>query len=183
MHTAINFKHMKLFKTLILFTLLAFTFLSANAQVRVETQLGGSNFLGVTLNTVFDIPLSSNKKHNISPGFGVGMLVLGSDFYYPLSIIKFGLHYRFANWGIGGEVSGFSENPFLGNIDNGSFYNVLVYPNINHMFPIKENWYLNLSIGYIFFFEKYYLREEDRDELRMSDEVLFSGGISFGYKF
>ncbi len=174
---------MKMIRTLIFFASLIFTSLSTNAQVRVETQLGGSNYLGITVNSVYDIPLDSNKKHNISPSFGVGMLVSNSDSYYPLSIIKFGLHYRFANWGIGGEVSGFSENPFLGRIDDGSFPDVLVYPNINYMFSIKESWYLNLSVGFIFNFEKHYIREEERKVLRMDDEVLFSGGLSFGYKF
>lgn len=94
----------------ILLSIVLISTLSITAQVKVDYQFGGSNFIGYSLNTEFDIPIIKDKGYYIMPRFGVGMVVPGiTD---STILIHFGLHYRIRKIGIGCEVSGYSPNPF-----------------------------------------------------------------------
>ena len=113
---------------------------SSLAQICFETQLGGSNFLGLTFNTRFEFPLDADKNHRIIPQLGVGFLAPYREhpeaFTMPL-IVQGALTYQYKRWGIGCETSGFTRNPFFG---NGTGYgptgwiDLLVYPNLNYTF-------------------------------------------------
>ena len=150
------------------------------AQVKFEAQLGGSNFLGLTLNTAYDIPLEKTGNHHLVPSLGVGILAPGWD--VPTVIIHAGLNYKFKNWGIGGEVSGFTPNPFWGNTDSYDFVSMIVYPNINYTFNFKSGWYLALSGGALIPFEKQSEYNDPQGNMIYAGDAIPGIGIIFGHR-
>jgi hypothetical protein len=165
--------------------------LSANSiekekvKIRLETQFGGANFLGATINTVLDIPLSRNGNHALSPTFGWGFLMPGWD--GPTTIVHAGLNYKYKKFGFGAELSGFTKSPFA-NIEyyffGGSFVDFIVYPNANYTFNILPNWYINVSAGaYLAFSKAYYDSQSGMRKMEFLGDVIPGGGLSIGYKF
>ncbi len=157
--------------------------LQTYGQIKSEVQFGGSNFLGITLNTGLDIPLSKNGYHFIVPIVGVGILLPGWD--VPTCIIHAGLNYNYKKWGLGAEVSGFTENPFWDSQEhtNSSFVDMIIYPNANYTILFKRRWYLKVSAGAYFAFSKQYDNETDRHRMQFEGDVIPGAGLSLGYAF
>jgi hypothetical protein len=149
-------------------------------QVKFEAQLGGSNFLGISLNTAFDIPLSVNGNHFIVPNLGLGILLPGWDI--PTCIIHTGLNYQYKKWGLGSEVSGFIKDPFIGKDEFANpDVDMIVYPNANYTLTTNKNWYLRISTGAYFAFSKYF--ELDKSKMEFEGDVIPGAGLSVGHKF
>jgi hypothetical protein len=140
-------------------------------QLNLEAQIGGSNFLGFSINTEVDIPLFKNKNYALSPSFGLGLIRI--PHLANATIIHSGLHLKYRKWGIGTEVSHFS----------GDFVELLVYPNVNYTFGIRSNWYLKASVGAFIPFA--YMNKSDKgaSDLRFAGDIIPGAGINFGYRF
>lgn len=169
---------------ILLFSLLLH--LNSFSQINLESQIGGSNFLGGSLNTEVDIPLSKAKAIYLSPSLGLGFLA--PTFESSTAILRTGLHLKYKKWGIGSEVAGFTDNPFSNQLNRGSFIDLLVYPNMNYTFGFKSNYYLKVSTGAYFAFSRYLPRpggqfNSDAPPLRFEGDVIPGVGLSFGYRF
>ena len=166
-------------KKAVICTILLWGVLSAHGQIKFEAQVGGSNFLGLTFNTAFDFKLTENGNHYIVPTIGMGVSVPSSE-EPPASIVHFGLNYRYKKWGLGIEVSGFTNSPFWGKSYTSSYADIIIYPNANYTFQTKTNWYYKVSAGlYYAYSEKYDLDQSKYFERR----VVPGPGFSVGYKF
>ncbi len=168
-------------KKIINYLILASSTLIVNGQIKSELQVGGSNFLGMSLNTAFDFILSENGYHKITPTIGLGTLITGRE--DPTSIMHFGLNYRYKRLGIGTEVSGFAANPFWGDSYNSSFVDMIVYPNTNFTFTSASNFYLKVTAGAYFAFDKNFHYENGKSYMNFAGDVIPGGGVSFGYIF
>jgi len=51
--------------------------LTAFAQINLEGQIGGSNFMGASINASLDILHSKDGNKYLTPSIGIGMLVPG----------------------------------------------------------------------------------------------------------
>ncbi len=156
--------------------LIGFVFLAvasvSQGQVRLEAQLGGSNFLGLTINSVYDILLTTSGDQGIQTTMGLGILAPGWD--APTVILHGGVNYFYKHWGAGAEVSGFTKNPFWGNKDESSdFPDLIAYPNVNYTFYMKSHWFIKLSGGVLFAFTR---PDYDGDPIP-------AAGLSAGYIF
>jgi hypothetical protein len=171
---------MKNLITLFLITL--FFVHEATAQTSIEAQAGGANFMGITINSRFNIPLSRSKEHRLSPSFGLGMLAPGWD-QQPTIIINTGLTYNYKAWGIGAEVSGFTSSPFAASNKPRDFVDMIVYPNLNYTLNIKPSFYLRFSAGSYFAFSKKIDPVSEKSKLQFEHDVIPGAGISVGYKF
>jgi len=167
-----------------LFLFLFATLLLSNeaySQIGIETQIGGANYLGVTLNTRINIALDESNSNRLCPSFGIGILAPGWD--QPTSIINVGLTYNYKNWGIGTEVSGFANNPFLTSSRPRDFPDMIVYPNLNYTCTFSSNLYLRFSAGPYFAFTKKTEPFSEVTKLRFEGDVIPGAGITFGYIF
>ena len=168
-------------KKAIIYCILAVLFVNANGQIKVELHAGGSNFLGLSFNTAYDFTLSASGHHKLTPTIGLGTLIPGIR--EPKSIIHGGLNYRYKRWGIGSEISGFSENAFWGDSDIDSFVEMIVYPNANFTYKTAINLYFMISAGAYFAFDKNYHYEKDKSKMIFAGDVIPGCGISVGYLF
>ena len=150
-------------------------------QLNLEAQLGGSNFLGGTLNSNFKINLSSNRLHYLVPTVGIGLLWPG--WAGSTIILHTGLNYEYKNWGAGTELSGFTSNPFWGNSDESDFSDLIIYPNANYTFNTKSNWYFKVTAGALFAFTKSYEYGNSNSNMIFEGDVIPGIGLVAGYKF
>jgi hypothetical protein len=87
-------------KVRLLFFVLSFLYgMRLFGQSTIEAQLGGSNFIGSTINAAFTIPISEAHDNRLCPSFGIGMLAPGWD--VPTTIFHAGMNYLFKSWGAG----------------------------------------------------------------------------------
>jgi len=173
-------------KNVAIFLFSLFLHVNAFSQVNLEGQLGGSNFLGFSLNTEVDIPLSKSKAIYLSPSMGLGLL--SPTFEESTAILRTGLHLKYKKWGIGSEVAGFTGNPFSNQPYINSFIDLLVYPNVNYTFNFKSNYYLKASTGAYVAFSRVMQRQlplsnDGPYPLRFQGDAIPGIGLSFGYKF
>lgn len=168
----------------IILTLLFISAISSQtkAQISFEGQLGGANFLGISLNTRFEIPLNKEGNHRISPQLGLGIMIPGWADPIPL-IIHSGLHYQFKRFGIGAELSGFTANPYFRQYPfyYNDFVDILLYPNINYVLG-KGRWYYRISAG-AYFAYSYYYDNSGTMKLDWEGDVIPGAGLSVGYRF
>ena len=150
----------------------------ATGQVSIEAQVGGANFMGMTVNSRLDIPLNQTGEHALSPAIGIGMMAPWWD--RPTGIINAGITYKYKGWGIGTEVSAF-DMPFVTEREPRDFTDIIIYPNFNYTFKIKSNWYLRLSAGPYFAFSRPSGAFVIEPELRFEGDVIPGAGIGFGY--
>ena len=150
-----------------------------SGQTGVEAQIGGANFIGLTINSRFSISLDQTKIHSLSPTIGVGILAPWWD--QPTAIIHAGITYNFKSWGIGAEISGFTDNPFIVSSNPRDWVDMIVYPNINYTFRNASNWYLRFSAGSYFAFSKSIDPFSERSNLRFEGDVIPGAGIGIGY--
>jgi len=168
-------------KGLITLAFLFLTSLSSFSQAKIELQLAGANFLGLTINSAYDISVSKNKKHYLSPSFGIGLLEPSWD--GPTSIINLGLDYRYKNYGIGCEISNFFDSPFGKDNTHYGFVDLIVYPNISYTLSTKINLYFNISAGTYFAFSDRIDRDTGLTYIEFEGDVVAGGGLTAGYKF
>lgn len=165
-------------------TLLAFLCVSLSfGQIKVEGQLGGSNFIGATLNTVYEIPLGASREHRLIPKIGVGYL---PPFWLESAFIfHAGLDYNYNNWGLGIETSSFQDLPFVANprFELVNSVSVIFMPNFSYTFHYKNHTYLKLSTGILFAYGKYLNRAERKYEYQFEGDAIPSLSLSFGYRF
>lgn len=166
-------------KRFILLSLLAI-FISKDvfSQASVEAQIGGANFIGITLNSRYSISLSKTKEHKLSPSFGIGTLAPWWD--APTAIMNIGITYHYKSWGIGTEVSGFAAAPFVNSNRPHDFVDMIVYPNMNYTFKYVSNWYLRLSAGAYFAYSKSNDPQSDGGRLRFEGDVIPGAGVAVG---
>jgi hypothetical protein len=152
---------------------------SSYGQARVEAQFGGANFLGMTINSAYDISISEKGNQYLSPSFGIGFLAPGWD--EPTSIIHLGLNYQLNNWGVGLEASNFLTNLLWGDGKQQDFVDLIVYPNINYKLSLGSKWYLNISGGAYFAFTR--MGDVYAGDSRVIYEgTIPGGGLSVGLK-
>lgn len=169
-------------KKSILILICFFTTLSLHSQIRLESQFGGSNFLGFSINSEYDIPIHSKTRQFLTPSFGIGSI--SSHYAKEVVILHFGLNYRIHKIGFGVEASTFESFASSEQLGLNDFLDLLVYPNVNYSFSHKNlvNWYLKLSVGAYFGYQQ--------NPFGTGSEFLISGGnvipgagLSLGYSF
>lgn len=159
---------------------LVFAVSVTHAQVRIEGQVGGSNFYGLTANMEPIIKLDSMHTNGIGLSLGVGGMFAWAD--QPTLIVHGGLHYYYKSWGIGGELSGFAPNPFHFTPYEQEL-DMLIYPNLSYTFDFKKNHYLKISGGALFAFDKQQQYDIQNVEWEFMGDVIPGIGISFGVKY
>lgn len=152
----------------------------------MESQAGGSNFLGLTINVTKEIKLSENRNIILDPSLGFGFLLPGWDI--PTNIIHAGLNFKLRRLGLGIEGSWFINNLFVrrDKSEDSDFIKLLIYPNVNYTFIDKKRWYLRVSTGAYFAFDKQRTSanlELDHWKLAFAGDVIPGAGINIGYKF
>ena len=167
-------------KKAVLFALSIMTFLPSFGQAKIEIQIGGSNFLGMTINSAYDIPVSKNHNQILSPYFGIGLLEPNWD--GATSIIHVGLDYTIKKFGIGCELSNFLPSPFGHRDYPQSDVDLIVYPNISYTFFTKIKLYFKVSGGAYFAFNKQYFYSGS-SEIYFEGDVIPGAGFTTGYKF
>jgi hypothetical protein len=172
-------------KQVIFSLMFVFGTLISNGQVKIEAQIGGSNFFyGLTINTAFDIPLSKNGDHILTPSIGNGFLPYFWDNGSSSNIIHTGLNYSYKRIGFGVELSKFSD--FLLSYyryDDHNFVDMIVYPNANYTIIQKQHWYLGLSAGAYIAFSRYYKHETGKPYMSFEGDIIPGAGVTIGYKF
>ncbi len=156
--------------------------ISSFGQAKIELQLGGSNFLGITVNSAYDIPISKYKKRFLSPSFGIG-IVDPNWAGGPTSIIHARLDYKTNKFGIGCEVSNFLASPFGQRTNPVMDVNLVVYPNISYTFSTKINLYFNVSGGSYFAFSERTDQLTGMSKLEFEGDVIPGAGLTAGYVF
>ena len=166
-------------------TLFCFAFLysaSLNAQLGVETQIGGSNFLGLSANAFYEFSLTHDQRNTVTSTLGLG--ILEPDFGSNFIILHQGLNYRRKRWGAGAEYS-----IFTGSFGNRSifydFVDVIAYPNLNYTILAHSGWMFKASLGAYFAFSKDYRKRvsDAAYPYRFEGDVIPGAGLSFGYRF
>ncbi|MCF8239703.1 MAG: hypothetical protein K9I85_16180 [Saprospiraceae bacterium] len=171
-------------KTIPLFFLLWGTSMTALAQVKVDLQAGGANFLGFTINSEYDIPINREKERVMMPRFGVGMNI--PQYGTPSAIIHVGLHYRIRKFGLGGEASGFFRNPFVSRrAIHDPPADLMLYPDLNYTitFHNHPHLYLRISAGAYFAFEKTADPFSGKETFKWQGDPIPGAGLNFGYAF
>lgn len=156
--------------------------ISLRAQFGLETQIGGSNFLGISFNGFYDLSLTEDGRNIVSSTLGLG--VLEPEFGNNFIILHGGVNYRPRRWGAGAEysffVAGLNET-----YTYDRFVDLLVYPNINYTVLARSGWVFKVSCGPYLAFSKDY-RKSVGDVLtpyRFEGDVIPGAGLYFGYRF
>ena len=168
-------------KKVILCALSIMIFLPSFGQAKIEIQIGGSNFLGMTINSAYDIPISKKRNQFLSPSFGIGLLEPNWD--GPTSIIHVGLDYSINNFAIGCELSNFLASPFGQRDYPVSDVDLIYYPNISYTFSTKVKLYFNVSGGAYFAFNDRTNYLTGRSKMEFEGDVIPGAGFTAGYKF
>jgi hypothetical protein len=142
-------------------------------------QMGGSNFTGVTINSVFNISIVPEKNFSIRPYFGIGIVIPG--LVEPMAIIHGGLDYQIGRWGFGTEVSGFTINPFLPNQRRQDFVDMLIFPNLNYTISTQYALYFKFSAGSYLAYSKNFTANGEPSNFRFEGDIIPGAGITIGY--
>ena len=153
---------------------------NASGQAKVEAQVGGSNFLGITINSVYEIPIFEKGTEFLVPSMGLGFLAPGWD--DPACIIHVGLHYKVDHWGIGAEASHFIANPIWGHIPYSDFVNMMIYPDVNYTFNTKSNWYYKVSLGVWIPYDTWIDYSTNKRHQEYAGDAFPGVGFSMGYR-
>jgi len=151
------------------------------SQPGFELQFGGSNFLGATLNTSYELYPINGQNYSITPYFGIGSIMIIS--FSENAIVKGGLVQRLGNWGVGFEVSGFFENPFVPTFQGKDFIDMLVYPNFSFTSNRNKKIYFSVSLGAYFAFEKGFDNGQRSAGMDFAGDVIPGLGLTVGHRF
>lgn len=151
-------------------------------QSSVELQLGGSNFLGASVN--YGHQFNINNRFSISPKLGLGSMLLPD--YGTDMIVHTGLEFRKRRWGLGAEASHFLPNPFLLENLRSEFIALLIYPNINYKITFRNKLYMKFSAGMYLPFDRGVSSNQGTIILPsydFVDDLIPGAGITLGYQF
>lgn len=152
------------------------------AQPKLEAQIGGADFAGITINSAYDINLGKSGNHRLIPIFGIGMA--WAWWLENMVITHIGLIYQYRQFGIGLESSSFGANPFWGEFYPHSFVDLILYPNINYTIQGKGNWYFAFSAGAYFAYSVETGNSWNGHQgAEFEGDVIPALGFTAGYKF
>ncbi len=161
-------------------SLMVLSTLGILAQSKIEAQIGGANYLGLTINYEFEIRISQTGDHRVLPSFGMGFMLPS---YAPNTfVVHLGLNYAYKKWGLGMEGSGFTENLFWGT-NSTMFVDMMIYPNINYTLSLKSNIYFKFSAGAFIGFDEVMADDLLDSHFEYVGNAMPGAGISIGYKF
>lgn len=177
---------MKTTTLIIIFTLL-FVHNDMKAQLGIELQAGGSNFLGASFNAAYDFKINQNGLHYLTTTVGFGAMLPAwtnapNDNRLTTLLYHAGLNYRYQRFGVGVESSFLVNNPFLIEKTFTGGADLIVYPNLNYLVVDRSNWYLKLSGGAYFAFDKIDFPEPPKFSYSFAGDVIPGIGISAGIK-
>jgi hypothetical protein len=117
---------------------------SVSGQLSLETQLGGSNYLGLTLNARYAVALSTCQPNYLVLTAGMGK---GFTNWSHAPVLHSGLDYQMARWGIGIEASYIAET--WSNMEPMASFGdmLLVYPNLSFSQTVLSRCYFRLAAG------------------------------------
>lgn len=179
-------RYLRNMKSLLVICLIFLAVYSAHGQLGLESQVGGANFLGVSVNLATEKKLSREKDVVLEPRVGYGILLPGWD--VPTDILHAGLNIRFNRFGSGIEGSWFIKSLFLkpDPTQFSDFIQLLVYPNVNYRIIDRTNWYLRVSAGVMVAFDRQYrypcIDCDPTWKLSFAGDAIPGAGINFGYK-
>ncbi|GLR17670.1 hypothetical protein GCM10007940_22850 [Portibacter lacus] len=151
------------------------------AQPGVEFHLGGSNFLGWSMNGSYKLIIIDELDLSITPSLGVGSMIFPE--YGLDAIVHTGVDLQYKKWGIGGEISHFFANPFLTDSHINEFIALLVYPNVSYLMQFKNHVFLEFSVGVYFAYENRNAFIANGPRYQFAGDVIPGVGITFGYRF
>jgi len=169
---------------ILFFCLLVFFTHSVAGQIRLESQAGGANFLGMTINVAAEKRLSESGNISIEPNLGFGMLLPGWD--NPTDILHAAVNLKFDRFGFGTEGSWFMKSLFVKPDPNqySDFVSLILYPNLNYRIIDRTTWYLRVSAGAYFAFDKGAKSPySDQWTFGFAGDVMPGAGVNLGYKF
>ena len=157
-------------KKLFLLLFLCLNLHNVEGQVSLETQLGGSQFIGIGVNASTRILHSFKGSKYLRPSIGIGYLhPAWSDNTVSLNL---GLDYHFKDFGVGVEYSQFFEVKY-GEDHTSGFVGYIIYPHLAYQVYFKKPFYLRFTGGAYFAFT----------HSQFEGDVVPGAGISFGYTF
>jgi hypothetical protein len=174
-------------KRIMVICIVLFVACSAHGQLKLESQVGGANFLGMSINLAAEQKLSKEKDIVLEPLLGYGMLLPGWD--VPTDILHAGLNIKFNRFGSGIEGSWFIKSLFVKPDPSQfpGFIQLLIYPNVNYKIIDRTNWYLRISAGLLVGFDKEYTFTcfdcKPSWRLSFAGDAIPGAGINIGYKF
>ena len=163
---------------LVLFTGIGHSLL---AQWKVELEAGGSNFLGASTNIAYDISVSADNQHVITPSIGVGVV---SSYWWGSTglITRAGLSYGYKRFGGGVEASVFHKVQTIAPYDRNK--EMIIYPHISYKVIDRERLYFQVSAGAYFNYSIYNQPFESNEYMfNFSGDVIPGAGINIGWKF
>ncbi|MFP4557196.1 MAG: hypothetical protein ACLFNU_10020 [Bacteroidales bacterium] len=167
-------------KKIVLGLILLFSSLIIQAQIRVDALVGGSNYLGASINVTKGFELFSNENQYIDMTIGLGHVL---EYYNPKTmLIHFRLNYKIKKIGFSVETSRFIENYIKDNELSSDMVDLILYPNINYTFFTNRKFYLNISAGAYFAFDKFSMPSA-KSEWSFAGDVVPGAGLRVGYTF
>lgn len=166
------------------FLILAFlaSFASFGQTLNTEIQIGGTNFIGLSINAEGVWNLNDNNAIGLKLGLGVPVAFF--DDKEAISSTLIGLHYYYKDWGIGMEAAGYHAFPFVSplNTTTSPEMDMMLFPNINYTFHLESS-YLKVGAG-VWMPMSYYPGAPGSGELNAQIEdpipgISLSWGISF----
>lgn len=168
-------------KTSIFLFLLTLLSVTANSQIKLQMQAGGSNFLGMSVNISKEFDLGTKTNLSLEPDLGFGLLLPGWDI--PTNIIHSGVNLNWKQFGIGTEGSWFIKSPFVKQETLAApDTRLIIYPDINYTIGFAKNWFFKVSAGAFFAFADRHHFYNDH-ALFFENDVIPGAGLSFGYIF
>ena len=155
--------------------------LTVSAQLKVGTQFGGANWVGLSLNAGYEFQFNESNDWSIDALAGIGVIL---PYFGPNSIFNFQSNIYHKNIGLGIETAFHNEKPFYEKtIPSSAFIDLLAYPNISWRTQLSKHIYLSFSAGAYLAFSKYGSEIGMKDKFRFEGDVLPGIGISCYYKF
>ncbi len=147
----------------------------AFSQSSVGIKLGGSNFIGASLNYNYTLYTNYVKEQYIDLSAGLGYTPWGPSYIFNSS-----LSFHQKNLGIGVEHTRFYNDFFFKSIGGNNFVDMLIYPNLNYC-VLNRRVKVSLSAGAYFAFRKYTNSPND-NKMDFEGDVIPGGGIGISYK-
>ncbi len=162
-----------MFKKLFILLLLYNT--TALCQSSVGIKLGGSNFIGASLNYNYTIYTNYIKEQHFDLSAGLGYTPWGPSYIFNSSV-----SFHKKNLGIGVEHTRFYNDFFFKSTGGNNFVDMLIYPNLNYC-VLNRRVKVSLSAGAYFAFRKYSNSLND-NKMDFEGDVIPGGGIGISYK-
>lgn len=146
-------------------------------QFHLGIELGGSNFLGYAVNIEQRVKVSESSSIIGKAGFG-GLFPGWPA--VPTVLFKYGIHYNYRNWGIGGDVSKFTNRYFTRSLGVPGDVNLIFYPNINYSLKFGKSYFVNFSVGAYFAYYQQNDLNPSQPKFEWAGDVIPGIGITIG---